>query len=159
MSIKEDVDRLKRIPLFSNVDPARLKLLAFASERLTYPPATELFHQGDAADAAYVIIEGRVDVLIERPDGQLPVAKIGKDEIVGDIGILCDVARTATVKADGEVIALKITKELFFQMVSDFPAMGIEVMRELAMRLNHTNIQLSACRDRVRQLEASNRSA
>lgn len=155
MSIKEEVDRLKRIPLFANVDPARLKLLAFASERLTYPPAAELFHQGDAADAAYVIIEGSVDVLIERPDGQLPVAKIGKDEIVGDIGILCDVARTATVKADGEVIALKITKELFFQMVSDFPAMGIEVMRELAMRLNQTNSQLSACRDRVRQLEAT----
>jgi CRP/FNR family cyclic AMP-dependent transcriptional regulator len=155
MSIKDEVDRLKRIPLFANVDPARLKLLAFASERLTYPPAAELFHQGDAADAAYVIIEGSVDVLIERPDGQLPVAKIGTDEIVGDIGILCDVARTATVKADGEVIALKITKELFFQMVSDFPAMGIEVMRELAMRLNRTNSQLSACRDRVRQLEAT----
>jgi CRP-like cAMP-binding protein len=155
MSIKDEVDRLKRIPLFANVDPARLKLLAFASERLTYPSAAELFHQGDAADAAYVIIEGSVDVLIELPDGQLPVARIGKDEIVGDIGILCDVARTATVKADGEVIALKITKELFFQMVSDFPAMGIEVMRELAMRLNRTNSQLSACRDRVRQLEAS----
>jgi len=155
MSIKEEVDRLKRIPLFANVDPARLKLLAFASERLPYPPASELFHQGDAADAAYVIIEGSVDVLIERPDGQLPGAQIGKDEIVGDIGILCDVARTATVKADGEVVALKITKELFFQMVSDFPAMGIEVMRELAMRLNQTNSQLSACRDRVRQLEAT----
>jgi CRP-like cAMP-binding protein len=154
MSIKEEVDRLRRIPLFANVDSAKLKLLAFASERLTYPPATELFHQGDLADAAYVIIEGTVDVLIERPDGQLPVAKLGKDELVGDIGILCDVARTATVKSEGEVIALKITKELFFQMLSDFPAMGIEVMRELAMRLNHTNVQLSACRDRVRQLEA-----
>jgi CRP-like cAMP-binding protein len=98
MSIKEEVDRLRRIPLFANVDPAKLKLLAFASERLTYPPATELFHQGDVADAAYLIIEGSVDVLIERPDGQLPVAKIGKDELVGDIGILCDVARKVKSK-------------------------------------------------------------
>ena len=155
MSIKEEVDRLKRIPLFANVDPTKLKLLAFASERLTYPPSTELFHQGDVADAAYLIIEGSVDVLIERPDGQLPVAKIGADELVGDIGILCDVARTATVRSEGEVVALKITKELFFQMLSDFPTMGIEVMRELAMRLNQTNNQLSACRDRVRQLEAT----
>ena len=155
MSINEEVDRLKKIPLFANVDGTRLKLLAFASERLTYPPATELFHQGDAADAAYLILEGSVDVLIEIPDGQLLVAKIGKDELVGDIGILCDVARTATIRSEGEVVALKITKELFFQMVSDFPAMGIEVMRELATRLDHTNAQLRACRDRVRQLEAT----
>lgn len=155
MSINEEVDRLKKIPLFANVDGTRLKLLAFASERLTYPPATELFHQGDAADAAYLILEGSVDVLIEIPDGQLMVAKIGKDELVGDIGILCDVARTATIRSEGEVVALKITKELFFQMVSDFPAMGIEVMRELATRLDHTNAQLRACRDRVRQLEAT----
>jgi CRP-like cAMP-binding protein len=155
MSINEEVDRLKKIPLFANVDATRLKLLAFASERLTYPPATELFHQGDVADAAYLILEGSVDVLIEIPDGQLPVAKIGSNELVGDIGILCDVARTATVRSEGEVVALKITKELFFQMVSDFPAMAIEVMRELATRLDHTNTQLRACRDRVRQLEAA----
>lgn len=155
MSIKEEVDQLRRIPLFANVDPAKLKLLAFASERLTFPPQTELFHQGDTADAAYLIMEGSVDVLIELPDGQMPVAKIGKDELVGDIGILCDVARTATVRSEGEVVALKITKELFFQMVTDFPSMAIEVMRELAMRLDHTNAQLRACRDRVRQLEVT----
>lgn len=155
MSINEEVDRLKRIPLFANVDVTKLKLLAFASERLTFPPETELFHQGDAADAAYLILEGTADVLIELPNGRLPVAKLGKDELVGEIGILCDVARTATVRSEGELVALKITKELFLQMISDFPAMAIEVMRELANRLNHTNSQLSACRDRVRQLEAA----
>lgn len=155
MSINEEVDRLRRIPLFANVDATKLKLLAFASERLTFPPETELFRQGDVADAAYLIMEGTADVLIELPDGQLPVAKIGRDELVGEIGILCDVPRTATVRSEGELVALKITKELFFQMVSDFPAMAIEVMRELATRLDHTNSQLRVCRDKVRQLEST----
>jgi hypothetical protein len=40
-------------------------------------------------------------------------------------------------------------------MVSDFPAMAIEVMRELATRLDHTNSQLRVCRDKVRQLEST----
>jgi CRP/FNR family transcriptional regulator, cyclic AMP receptor protein len=155
MSIIEEVERLKRIPLFANVDASKLKLLAFASERMTFPAKTELFHQGDTADAAYLIMEGSADVLIQLPDGELPVAKLGKDELVGEIGIICDVPRTATVRSESELVTLKITKELFFQMVQDFPAMGIEVMRELAIRLNHTNNQLSACRDRVRQLEAA----
>jgi CRP-like cAMP-binding protein len=155
MSINEEVERLKRIPLFANVDATKLKLLAFASERMTFPAQTELFRQGDTADAAYVIMEGSAAVLIQLPDGELPVAKLGKDELVGEIGIICDVPRTATVRSEGELIALKITKELFFQMVQDFPAMGIEVMRELANRLDRTNSQLTACRDRVRQLEAA----
>jgi CRP-like cAMP-binding protein len=99
MSINEEVDRLRRIPLFANVDATKLKLLAFASERLTFPPETDLFRQGDVADAAYLIMEGSADVLIELPDGQLPVAKIGRDELVGEIGILCDVPRTATSSA------------------------------------------------------------
>jgi CRP-like cAMP-binding protein len=65
------------------------------------------------------------------------VAQLGQNEFVGDIGILCDVPRTATVRAVTQLTALKITKELFFRMVTDFPAMGVEVMRVLAHRLSY----------------------
>ena len=51
MCLKEEVELLRRIPMFARVEPAKLKLLAFASERLTFAPSQELFHQGDMADA------------------------------------------------------------------------------------------------------------
>ena len=65
---------------------------------------------------------------------------------VGEIAILCDVPRTATVTATGDLSTLKITKELFFRLVRDFPEIGIEVMRVLAHRLDATNAQLRAAR-------------
>ena len=149
MSINDDVELLRRIPMFAKVEPAKLKLLAFTSERVTYGEGQELFHQGDNADAAYLIIAGTVDVMVDSPKGPLTVAQLGTNEFVGDIGILCDVPRTATVRAATELTTLKITKELFFRMITDFPAMGVEIMRVLAHRLEQTTVQLREARSRT----------
>ncbi len=146
MSLNEEVELLRNIPLFSKIDPSKLKLLAFASERVIFGAGQELFHQGDSGDTAYIIIDGNADVLIDSPGGELAVAKIGKNELVGEIAILCDVPRTATLRADDQVTTLAISKDLFFQMVREYPDMGIEIMRELAQRLEQTNAQLRDAR-------------
>lgn len=142
MSLNEEVELLRRIPMFAKVDPAKLKLLAFASERITFEAGQELFRQGDVADAAYIIIEGAAEVIIDTPRGPITVATLGVNDFVGEIGIICDVPRTATVRAVARLTTLKITKELFLQMISDFPAMAVEIMRVLAQRLEHTNMRL-----------------
>lgn len=142
MSILDDVEALKRIPLFAKVEPAKLKLMAFASERPQYQAGAEIFHQGDKADAAYIIISGAADILVDTPGGQLKVAEVGPGAFIGDIAILIDVPRTATILVTEPMTTLKITKELFFRMVTDFPSFGIEVMRVLAHRIEHMNVQL-----------------
>jgi CRP-like cAMP-binding protein len=146
MSILDDVEALKRMELFAKVEPAKLKLMAFAAERAQFRKGEEMFHQGDAADAAYIILDGRADVVIDTPGGPLKVADVKRDAFVGDMAILCDVPRTATIVATEDLIALKITKDLFFRMVSDFPTISIEVMRVLAQRLQHANELLAANR-------------
>ena len=143
MSLNQEVELLKNIPLFARVEPSKLKLLAFASERLTFNPGRELFHQGDHADKAYIIIEGDAAVLVDTPNGTIKVATLSKNALVGEIGILCDVPRTATVKAESKVVTLAIARDVFFQMVTEFPQMGVEIMRELARRLERTTAQLT----------------
>ncbi len=143
MSLNEEVDLLRRIPLFSNIEPSKLKLLAFASERLTFRKGAELCRQGDAGDSAYIIIEGSVGIVVSTPNGDARVAEARENDIVGEIAILCDVPRTATVVADRDVEVLKISKELFFRMVEEFPRMAVEIMRELATRLEKTTGQLT----------------
>jgi CRP/FNR family cyclic AMP-dependent transcriptional regulator len=142
MTIDEEVELLRKIPLFSKVDPAKLKLLAFASERAVFAPGETLFHQGDLGDAAYIIIGGEAEVLINGPGGPIAVATVGKNDFVGEIAILCDVPRTASVRAVSALTTLRITKDLFLRMLMDFPAIGIEVMRVLAQRLEHTTERL-----------------
>ncbi len=145
MSIEQEVEVLRRIPLFANVEPAKLKLMCFASERITYKGGQSLFEQGDIGDAAFIIVDGSADVIVTR-DAPIVVAQVGKDDIVGEIAILVDIPRTATVTATSELTVLKITKDLFFRMITDFPEMGVEIMRVLAQRLEHTTAQLLQAR-------------
>jgi len=150
MSIHEEVEMLRKIQLFAKVEPAKLKLLAFTSERAVFEAEEVLFHQGDQADAAYIIVAGEVAVDVESPGGgRTRVARLGRDEIVGDMGIIGDMPRTATVTAIGRTTTLKITKDLFFRLLTDFPTMAVELMRVLALRLEHTNALLRECRDKL----------
>ena len=75
-SLSDEVDMLRRIPLFAQIEPSKLKLLAFTSERLNFQEKQDIFRQGDEGDAAYVIMEGSADVVINTPAGEHVVASL-----------------------------------------------------------------------------------
>ncbi len=154
-TLSEEVELLRKIPLFAAIDPAKLKLLAFASDRKNYSDGQELFKQGDFGDAAYVVVEGLADIVVETDAGEVTVAQLGHNEFIGEISILCDVPRTATVRANGDLKTLKIKKEHFLGIISQVPDLGIEVMRELASRLSTTTAELS---DAKRELQIARAS-
>lgn len=150
MSLKEEVGLLQRIPLFANIEASKLKLLAFTSERVAFEAGHVLFNEGDMGDAAYIIMEGEADVLVDSPAGPVSVAVLGHNAFVGEIAILCDVPRTATVKARERLICLRISKDLFLRLINEFPQMAVAVVRELAHRLEQSNQKL---RSTVAELE------
>ncbi len=152
--LQQDVDLLRNIPLFRNVDAAKLKLLAFTSERLTFSAGDSLFHQGDSGDSAYVIVEGDADIIIDTPGGPITVATVKKNDWVGEIAILCDVPRTATITATSKLTTLRISKDVFFQLILQFPQMSVEVMRELAFRLERTNRKLQEAVGKLKEAGA-----
>ena len=141
---------LRQVPLFSGVAPAKLKLLAFTSDRVTYAPGQILFRQGDVGDAAYVVLSGKAEVMVDSPTGQIKVAEVDPNSIVGEIAILCNVSRTATVRATTAVEALRIRKDHFLRLLGEYPEMTVEIMRVLADRLSHTTAELTEERSKHR---------
>lgn len=142
MSLAEEVDLLRGIPLFERMEGPKLKLLAMTSDRVNFRPDSIMMRQGDAGDAAYVIIKGAGDVLIDTPGGEIKVAEVGVGQIVGEIAILIDVPRTATIRTLGGLTALKISKENFLRLLHGSPQVAVEIIRVLASRLENTNAQL-----------------
>jgi len=139
MSLKQEIEALRRVPIFAEIEPAKLKLLAFMSERVAFDPGKRLMQQGDRADAAYLIVDGHAEVILETPDGPVIVATLGANEIVGEMGILGNAPRAATVRAKDRLIALRISKEPFMRMVRKFPTVAVSIMQELAQRLHKSN--------------------
>lgn len=150
MSILTEVELLRRIPLFSNIDTSRLKLLAFTSERLTFENGAILFREGDRGDSAYLILAGKVDISVGSPNGDVLVASVGANNIVGEMSLLCEIPRSATVTAAEPLDTLRIKKDQFFGLLRDLPQMTLEIMRELALRLNNVNRELSAAHAKLR---------
>lgn len=144
MTLDTEVQSLRQVPMFRDIDQARLKLLAFTSERVQFASGQRFFNQGDAADAAYVILDGRADVTLNTSTGEIKVAELGKNALVGEMGILGDSPRSATITAVEATTALRIDKRVFLELLTQFPQMSLAIMREIASRLEKTNAQLAA---------------
>jgi CRP/FNR family cyclic AMP-dependent transcriptional regulator len=155
VSLQQEFEFLRRVPFFSEIEPAKLKLLAFMSERVGFDHGKFVCRQGDQADAAYLIIEGEAEIILEGPAGPITVATLGANDIVGEMAILGEVPRNASVRAKGRLVTLRIAKDPFMRMVREFPSMAVSIMQELAHRLDLTNNQLRVARTEVNQLRQS----
>ena len=130
-----ELTALRSVSLFAGLDLANLKLLAFTSERVVFRPGETLFAAGDAADVAYTIVGGMASVLVETSSGPVEISRVGANEIVGEMGIITGEPRSATIVATGEVVALRIKKDIFLSLLSEFPAMALSVTRLMVKRL------------------------
>jgi CRP-like cAMP-binding protein len=91
-----------------------------------------------------VILQGKADVSLESAGGSaIKVAELGQNALVGEMGILSDSPRSATIIAAAPTTALRIDKRVFLELLTQFPQMSVAVMRELASRLEKMNAQLA----------------
>lgn len=141
MSLQQETETLRHIPMFSTIDPARLKLLSFTSERVSYMPGEEFIKQGEVGDSAFVIMNGECDVIIDTPDGPVTVGTIGANQLVGEIALLYSGRRTATLRAKTPVVCLLLSRDVFFHLLREFPDFSLAVMRDLAGRLERVTAQ------------------
>ncbi len=146
MLLNDEVELLGKVSLFCGLQPSQLKLLAFTSQRLTFEEGDMLFEQNDPGDSAYVVLSGSAEVIVDNNGVNVVVATLEKNSIIGEIAILCDVPRTAGVRAASKLETLCISKEQLLKLLQEFPTMAIQLMKVLASRLTTTTADLSAAR-------------
>ena|SRR5258706_8373581 len=142
MSLQQETEMLRSIPMFSTIDSARLKLLSFTSERVSYMAGEEFIKQGEVGESAFVIMSGDAEVIIETSEGPLSVGTVGANQLVGEVALLHNGRRTATVRAKSPVSCLLLSKDVFFHLLREFPDFSLAVMRDLAARLERSTIQV-----------------
>lgn len=146
MNINDIVCVLCEIPMFRNVEEKRLKLFSMMGQTLTYRAGERLFEKGDDGDAAYVILDGAVDVLIPTDTGEISVAVLGAKEIFGEMAVLLDQPRTTAIAANSDLKVLRLDRQAFFNMLNEFPDVAIELIKIIGSRLEATTRDLAASR-------------
>jgi CRP-like cAMP-binding protein len=134
-----DVKFLQNTPMFRDIDTAKLKLIALASERANYRPGERLMTEGARADSVFVILEGTASVLRNEAGMNVAIATVGLGEVVGEIGVVLDRPYSGTIVAETALTALRIDKRTFLDLLSQVPQFSLAVIRELANRLLATS--------------------
>ena len=135
MDLKTESDALRKVPMFAKMDPSKLRLLAFTSQLLAFDDDEILFNQGDPSDSTYVVLDGDMEVLVGSGDEIDVAGVLGINELVGEMGVLANAPRSATIRARGQVLALRIEAELFLELLVENPGVALDVMRQLSIKL------------------------
>ncbi len=139
MDLAEETDLLRKIPMFAKMDMSKLKLLAFASEIVEFEDGDVVFKSGDSADFAYVIMAGAVDVVTETDNGPVVSVTLRQNQLIGELGLLNNAPRIATLIANGNLRAMKITADMFFRLLRENSEVALDVIRMLADKLTKTS--------------------
>jgi len=115
-----------------------------------YAPGTVVFREGEAGDEMYIIQRGKVRVSKDFSGKPHVIAVLDKGEFFGEMAIVSQLARTATVTAIDEVEALAFDRDGLLKMITRNPRIGLSIIDRLCRRLQaaHRKVQHLVQRDR-----------
>jgi NTE family protein/lysophospholipid hydrolase len=127
---------LASVPIFAGLQADALRELDLESGWVRLAGGQTLFRQGDAPDYLYVVVQGRLEVLVERDTGQPEIIdQLGCGACVGEMAILTGEPRTATVRAIRDSELVRFSKAELCRLLELHPRGALEMMRILAGRV------------------------
>src|SRR5262245_39118878 len=128
-------DALRRMPVLRKLPLGALDRLVAASELREFRAGESLLVQGDAGDDLLALVLGRVAVRVALTPGEQGVLALrSAGELVGEMALLDDLPRSASVTAEEEVTALCIPRAAFLEMIAAHAPAALDLVRTLSMR-------------------------
>ena len=129
MSLEADVRRMAHTRPFSLLPREALQLIAFSCTRTFLRAGQTLFVEGDPADAAYFVLSGAITLVAQGSE-----RRVEPDALIGETALIADVARHASARAADTVVALRIPREVFQRVLSEFPEAAAKLRAETLAR-------------------------
>ena len=130
------IETLRQVELFEHLTDEQLALLAAQSRELSFRKHAVLMTEGDVGESMYVMTSGLAKVFVSDEDGkELVLYQQGPGAVIGDIALLDDEPRSASVSTLEKSTALMIGKGAFLDCLRESPEMGINIIRSLTRRL------------------------
>jgi twitching motility protein PilT len=123
-------------PLFHGLRPEHLEEVGRHGELYAYAKGEALAREGDASDAFFIFVRGEASVTLTSGGEPIELARLGPPEAVGEMGVLLESARSASVVAAEPVLALRFSAPQFHNMLKNMPFFGLVLARTLAARLH-----------------------
>ena len=136
---------LKTVPLFSSLSDEQLRVLQPCLQQRSYPRSSFILRAAEETDALYIILSGRVKVLIPDEQGrEVILAVMGANEFFGEMGLLDDKPRSASVETLEACQMLRFSKSGFIACLKDNFDLAMIIIRNLVKRLREADRKIES---------------
>jgi CRP/FNR family transcriptional regulator len=144
VSTRDTIELLHRVPLFSTLADEDLAQVAEVAQPRSFGAGDTVFREGDASDTCYVIRRGHARAVRENPDGRsIALAQFGPGDIFGELAMLDDERRSATIETLEHIEALAIPGPDMRRLLRAHPEISVKLITALGRRLRETNERLA----------------
>lgn len=136
---------LKNVPLLSSFSDQQIAALSSCVQHRSYPRGSSILRAGEETDALYIIMSGRVKVLIPDEQGsEVILTMLGAQDYVGEMGLLDDLPSSATVETIEPCEMLRIPRTAFLTCVEGNGEVAMLLLRNLVKRLRDADRKIES---------------
>jgi len=157
MKIEEKISILKDNMIFSNLSEKDLRQIAELSREVSFKKGETIIKENEIADAFYIIVKGKVEIIKEGEESQEEVlATKGDGEVFGEMAVIDELPRSATIRATTAIDLLRLDKDSFKKLLRSFSDISLEIARSICSTVRTTNsAYIKDLEKRNKQLEAA----
>jgi len=139
----EKILLLKEIEIFSGLSPSELAAIATVTKELNYPEDRTVFRQNDVGETVFLVVDGEVEVIKERTDGdERVIATIGEGDAFGEMALLENELRSATIQTTKASRFLIIHQQEFKETAMEYPRIALKICKVLSRRIRNLHSQI-----------------
>lgn len=142
-------DLLSQVPLFSNLSDEALARISELTREASFPAEHNIVHIGDPGDTLYILLEGSVEVLYPGRSQDLVLARLDPGDFFGEMALLNDEPRSATVRAMQPVRALLLGQDDFRLLVRESSDVALNLLEALSYRVRSAGEQAGGLHEQV----------
>ena len=128
-------DFLRKVTLFQDLDDRSINAIANAVVEQSYSPGQVIMREGDSGVGAFIIRSGRVEVLQKRGGSDVKLAEMGPGDFIGEMALLDEFPRSATVRAIEPTTVLGLTRWHFRGILESHPQIALGILPVLTKRI------------------------
>lgn len=138
-----DINLLKKIHIFSDLSSAAVEELLARSQKRRYPQGNIVLHKDDAGDMIYLILKGKVKVVLTHSDGRETILTILKSgDYFGEMSVFDYMPRSATIVTEEDCEFLIISREAITGLIKRSPEIALKLLSEMSRRVREANEQI-----------------
>ncbi len=138
----QSADLIRQVPIFAELSDAEASELWHAGQRVSVAPGEVFIREGDLGGSLYIILKGAVEVTKQDGDHDVTLATRGPGEFLGEMSLLEQAPRTASVRATEPSELLAIGSQAFRQLLARRPEAAATLLRTVTSRLRSTEASL-----------------